>query len=141
MTLCDCCKNIDLTGLWASKSPQSHQPSFLALTLSAEVCPACDIILGCLPSPPTAGLPLPTLLDQPLATAPLKVVTVNGYKYACTVTDRPVKIDSLLFYFDDQESGDLDDVHNGDFHKADPHYFHRSLDVYAHGSKSHYPPS
>jgi hypothetical protein len=139
MTLCKRCKDIDLTSLWGSKSPQSHQPSFLALTFSAEDCLGCDIILGCLPSPPVAGLPLPTLPDQPAATAPLKLVTVNGYKYATTVSNSPVKIDSLLFYFDDQKQGDLNDVahnaRNQHIHKANPKYFCTSLDVYADNGK------
>ena len=94
MTLCKRCKDIDPTSLWASNSPQIHQSSFLALTFSAEDCPGCDIILGCLPGPPVAGPPLPTLLDQPVATAPLKLVTVNRYKCATRVSDSPVKIDS-----------------------------------------------
>ena len=132
MPLCKHCKDIDLISLWASKSPQTHQPSFLALTLSAEDCPSCDIIFGCLPSSPVAGHLLPMSLDQAAAIAPLKLVTVNGYKYATTVTDRPAKIDSLLFYFDDHNQiQEKTDVQDGHTHKADPRNFGIWLDAYA----------
>jgi hypothetical protein len=60
----------------------------------------------------------------------LKLVTVNGYKYATTVSSSRVKIDSLLlFYFDDQKQEDLNDVvHNEHMHKLNPKYFCTSLD-------------
>ena len=104
--------------------------SSLALTFSAEDCPGCNIILGCLPSPPISGLPLPTLLNQPTATAPMKLMTINAYRYATTVSDCPVNIDSLLFYFDDQREEDLNYV-NEHVGKVNQMYFCTRLDVYA----------
>lgn len=136
MTLCKHCRYIDLVSLWTTKSPRFHQPSFLALTFSAEDCPGCDIILDCLPSPPVAGLPLPTLFAP---SAPLVLATANEYKYAATVADSPVNIDSLLFYFDDQKQiQDLNGLRRGKPHKADPKYFGRWLDVYAGTVKRHH---
>jgi hypothetical protein len=125
MPLCIHCSAIDLIGLWTTKSPRLHKPSFLELVFSAENCLSCEIILESLPTPPVAGLPLPTLLAS---SAPLLVVTVNGYKYARTVIDSPINIDSLIFYFDDLWNiQGLDNVQG----KADPKYFHSCLDVFA----------
>lgn len=125
MSACIDCRFIDLIGLWTTKSPRLHKPSFLELVFSAENCLSCEIILKSLPIPPVAGLPLPTLLAP---SAPLLVVTVNGYKYARTVIDSPINIDSLIFYFDDLwNMQDLDNIQG----KADPKYFHSCLDVFA----------
>lgn len=73
MPLCIQCNAIDLVGLWTTKSSRLHKPSFLALVFSAEDYLGCEIILDSLPTPPVAGLPLPTLLAP---SAPLLVVTV-----------------------------------------------------------------
>ncbi|OBT54527.1 hypothetical protein VE04_05537 [Pseudogymnoascus sp. 24MN13] len=125
MPACIDCGFIDLIGLWTTKSSRLHKPSFLELVFSAENCLSCEIILDSLPTPPVAGLPLPTLLAP---SAPLLVVTVNGYKYARTVVDSPINIDSLIFYFDDLWSiQGLDNVQG----KADPKYFRSCLDVFS----------
>lgn len=125
MPACIDCGFTDLIGLWTTKSSRLHKPSFLELVFSAENCLSCEIILESLPTPPVAGLPLPTLLAP---SAPLLVVTVNGYKYARTVVDSPINIDSLIFYFDDLWNiQGLDNVQG----KADPKYFRRCLDVFS----------
>lgn len=132
MALCKHCKSIDLINLWVSKSSQSHQPSFLALTISAEDCPGCDIILSCLPSSLVPSHLFPTSLFQAAAIPQLNLVTVNGYKYATTVSDCPIKIDSLLFYFDEQKQMPVKiDTQDGCTHKANPKYFSMWLDAYA----------
>lgn len=132
MALCQHCKNIDLINLWVSKSPQNHQPSFLALTISAEECPGCDIILSCLPSSLVASYLFSTLLDQATVIPQLNLATVNGYKYATTVTDCPIKIDALLFYFDKQKQIPKKiDTQDARTYKADPKYFSMWLDTYA----------
>lgn len=114
MPVCIHCSFIDVIGLWTTKSPRLHKPSFLALVFSAEDCPSCEIILDSLSTPPVIGLPLPTLLAP---STPLAVATVNGYKYATTVTDSPANIDTLLFYFDYQRDIKGPDGPQG---KADP---------------------
>lgn len=136
MALCKYCKDIDLIDLWVSKSPQNHQPSFLALTLSAEDCPSCSIILSCLPSSLVGSHQFPISLDQAAAIPRLNLVTINGYKYATTITDCPIKIDSLLFYFNEQKLiSEKIDVEDRRTHKADPKYFSIYLDAYADSGK------
>ncbi|KFY28394.1 hypothetical protein V493_02954 [Pseudogymnoascus sp. VKM F-4281 (FW-2241)] len=128
MPNCIHCNSIDLIGLWTTKLPRLHKPSFLALVFSAEDCLGCEIILDSLPTLPVAGLPLPTLLAP---STPLVVATINGYKYATTVVDSPTNIDSLLFYFDNLwHLQDLDNTQR----KADPKYFGSWLDTVADSS-------
>ena len=92
---------------------------------SAEDCLSCEIILDSLPSPPRGGIHLPTLLAP---STPLVILTINGYKYATTVTDSPINIDSVMFYFDDLwNMQDLENVQR----KADPKYFFSRLDIFA----------
>lgn len=56
------------------------------------------------------------------------ILTINGYKYATTVTDSPINIDSVMFYFDDLwNMQDLENVQR----KADPKYFFSRLDIFA----------
>ena len=63
-------------------------------------------------------------------------MTINGYKYATTITDCPIKIDSLLFYFNEQKLiSEKIDVQDGRTHKADPKYFSIYLDAYADSGK------
>lgn len=132
MTLCKHCKNINLINLWVSKSPQNHQPSFLALTLSAENCPGCDIILSCLLSFLIESHLFSISLDQAVAIPQLNLVTINEYKYATTVSDCSIKIDSLLFYFDEQKQIPVKiDIQNECTHKADSKYFSMWLDAFA----------
>ena len=132
MTLCKHCKNIDLINLWVSKSPQNHQPSFLALILFAENCSGCDIILSCLPSSLIGSHLFPISLDQAAAIPQLNLVTINEYKYATTVSDCSIKIDSLLFYFDEQKQIPVKiDIQDECTHKADPKYFSMWLDAFA----------
>lgn len=125
MPICIHCSSIDLIGLWTTKSPRLHKPSLLALVFSAEDCQGCEIILDSLSTRPVLGLPLPTLLEP---STPLAVATINGYKYTTAVTDTPVNIDCLLFYFDH-----LCDVQGVDnvWGKPDPKYPGSWLDIFS----------
>lgn len=124
MTLCKHCKNIDLINLWIFKSSQNHQSSFLALILFAENCSDCDIILSCLLSSLIESHLFSISLDQVVAISQLNLVTINEYKYATTVSDCFIKIDSLLFYFDEQKQISVKiDIQNECMHKADSKYF------------------
>lgn len=125
MPICIHCSSIDLIGLWATKSPRLHKPSLPALVFSAEDCPSCEIILDSLSTRPVLGLPLPTLLEP---STPLAVATINGYKYTTAVTDNPVNIDCLLFYFDDRFNIQGVDNVGG---KADPEYAGSWLDIFS----------